>query len=208
MLLRAGTNLFDLTKAINLSRGSARQPDWIDVFLLRLTVRVCGHGDIFVGGLFGGRSAAVHCRTQVHDRRGGEREKGQRSSQISTLRDWALAHSISTGHPPSRPCGSIRLSATPLDGRALGISVYTGTTARSCSRPYRLLSVGKHTPLSIHLGRGRTQDTPNSSFVLCLSSADQVLRAVKRVRCSHASSIFNCAHFPIPEDSFCTPTPS
>jgi len=60
------TNLFDLTETVDLSRRPAREPNWIDVFLLWLVcVRVSGHGSI-VGG-------CVSYGVRVHDRRSGRK---------------------------------------------------------------------------------------------------------------------------------------
>ena len=54
------TNLFDLTKTVNLSRRPVRKPYRIDFFLLWLIcVRVCAHGGVV---------AAVRRGVGVHDR--------------------------------------------------------------------------------------------------------------------------------------------
>lgn len=126
------TNLLDLAKTVNLSRRPAREPDWIDVFLLLLTrVHVCGSG--------GRCKIVIHHCVGVHDRRTGEREVG-------TLIEQKRCPPIDI--PP--------VATPPDDGMRPRKSILPELPrcrhVRSCSHPYRMkkrISVGTKGPRTL-----------------------------------------------------------
>jgi len=164
------TNLLDLTKTVNLSRRPAREPDWIDVFLLLLTrIRVCGSG--------GRCKIVIHHCVGVHDRRTRERE-------VRTL----------IGQKRCLPIDVPPVATPPDDGMRPRKSVLLELPwcrhVRSCSHPYRMKK-------RISVGTQRTQDTLNMSAIHHLDI--KVLMAVEYVQRFHPSHASNHPRAFLPE---------